>query len=178
MKNWQKILILLFSSTIAMSQTKQETETWINNNINQFPVSYGDNPNDPENRIVIEDGILYFYYHLENRKENYFSGIWNKINLNDIKNIEYSYNESVGLNNRWLQLNLNFDEGKCLQRQLNYPHESKNNNDYKLVPDRQWITMRLNGNFVKDGMKPRIEKALVHIIKLYGGKVSIKKEPF
>ena len=36
----------------------------------------------------------------------------------------------------------------------------------------------LSSNLFNDKMEHRLEKALLHLIKLYGGNATIKKEPF
>lgn len=36
----------------------------------------------------------------------------------------------------------------------------------------------LNADFITDGYKARIEKAIIHLVQLYGGKAKIKKEAF
>jgi hypothetical protein len=172
------ILFLLINTTILFSQTKKNTEEWINNNINYYPVSYGNNPISISERIEIEDGILYFYYHWKKDVDNYFSGSWSKINLKNIKSIEYSYDKSPDIDNKWINLTLNFQKGKCYERDALYPNDSKNQNGYQIQPERTIIKMRLNLDYVDSGMKLRIEKAFAYLIKQYGGNTIIKKEPF
>ena len=175
------LILLLLIPTLLLSQTKKETEDWINNNINNYPVNYGDNPIEVVENIIIDGSSLYFYHHWNRQDDNYYSGTWTKINLKDIKSIEYSFDKSPGLNNKWIELHLNFNKGKSYQGKSQYPNEFRDNISYQILFDRTAIIMRLNMDFVESGMKKRIEKALLHIIKSYGGNAivkTVKKEPF
>ncbi|MBW4362745.1 hypothetical protein [Flavobacterium taihuense] len=178
MKKSHLILIFLFIICSSFSQTKKETENWINKNINGYSVDYGNNPINIVENIYIENGYLYFYYHWKREDENYYDGTWSKVALKYIKSIEYSYDKSPGLNNKWIELHLNFTKGKCFQGKLDDEFQGKDNVAYEVQSERNIITQRLNMDFVKSGMKKRIEKALLSIIKQYGGNASLKKEAF
>jgi hypothetical protein len=178
MKKSRIFLFLIFITVNVFGQTKKETEEWINQNINDYPVSYGNNPIDVVENIMIEDGYLYFYHHWKRENENYYSGTWDKVALKDIKSLEYSYDKSSDLDNRWIKLHLNFNKGKCYQGKPSNEFQGKDNVTYSLQYERTAIIKRSNMEFVNNGMKKRIEKALIHIIKLNGGNAIIKKEPF
>jgi len=172
------VLIFLLPFFSTFSQTKKETEKWINQNINNYPVSYGDNPINVVENIFIDNEYLYFYHHWKREDNNYYSGTWSKVALKDIKSIEYSYDKSSGLNNKWIELHINFAKGKCSQATLESEFQGKDNVNYEIQSERTVIPQRLNMEFVESGMKQRIEKALLHIIKQYGGNAIVKKEPF
>lgn len=178
MRTIKLILFAVLFSYSALGQSKEETEEWINQNINDFPVSYGDNPIDVKENIFIENGFLYFYHHWERNDENYYSGSWDKVALKDIKSIEYSYDKSPDLDNRWVAIHLNFAKGKCYSAKLKNGFQRKEDVSYELSYERTAVIKRSNMDFVNSGMKKRIEKALLHIIKLNGGNAIIKKEPF
>ena len=178
MKKSHLVFIFLFFIFNTFSQTKKETEDWINQNINTFPVSYGDNPINVVENIFLENGYLYFYHHWKREDNTYYSGTWSKVALKDIKSIEYTFDKSPGLNNKWIELRINFAKGKCSQGTLENEFQGKDNVEYVVQPERTIIPQRLNMDFQKSGMKQRIEKALLHIIKQYGGNAIVKKEPF
>ena len=173
-------LVIMFLMTFfsTFCQTKEETEKWINQNINNYPVSYGDNPINIVENIFIEKEYLYFYHHWKKEDSNYYSGTWSKVALKDIKSIEYSYDKSSELNNKWIVLQLNFAKGKCSQATLKTEFQGKDNVNYEIMSEQTLIPQRLDMEFVESGMKQRIEKALLHIIKQYGGNAIVKKEPF
>ena len=170
-------LFILLTSASSICQSKTETEKWINENINDFPVSYGDNPIEVVENIFVENGNLYFYHHWKNEKDNYYSGTWSKLALKDIKSIEYTYDKSSNLNYKWIELHFNFNKGKSLEGKTN-EFQGKDNVEYKIQLQKTIIPQRLNLDFENSGMKKRIEKALLHLIKLYGGNAIVKKEPF
>lgn len=178
MKKSHLVFIFLFSIFNIFSQTRKETEDWINQNINIYPVSYGDNPINVVENIYLEDGYLYFYHHWKREDNTYYSGTWSKVALKDIKTIEYSFDKSPELNNKWIELHINFAKGKCSQATLEDEFQGKDNVKYVVQSERTIIPQRLNMDFQKSGMKQRIEKALLHIIKQYGGNAIIKKESF
>ena len=60
MKLFKSLLFMFLISFSTHSQNKEETENWINQNINDFPVSYGDNPINVEEQIYLEDDIYIF----------------------------------------------------------------------------------------------------------------------
>jgi hypothetical protein len=171
-------ILFFFSTYVLFSQSIKETEDWINNNINYYPVSYGDNPINVVERIEVDKGNLYFYHHWQNDNTNYYSGSWTKVNLKDIISIQYSYDKSPDLDNKWINLVLNFKKGQASVRKTKHNYDSKNQNDYSTVPEQTIITMRLNIDYEKSGMKPRMEKALLHLIRSYGGTATVKKEIF
>ena len=87
-------------------------------------------------------------------------------------------NKSSELNNKWIVLQLNFAKGKCSQATLKTEFQGKDNVNYEIMSEQTLIPQRLDMEFVESGMKQRIEKALLHIIKQYGGNAIVKKEPF
>ena len=178
MKVSKLILILLFFVINVFGQTKKETEEWINRNINDYPVSYGKIEYNILEKIFVEDGYLFFYLHWKKNDEKYYSGSWNKVALKDIKSIEYSKDTSIESGNKWFEINFNFNKGKCYEAKPDNEYEGKNNLNYSLVSERTKITKRFNMEFANSEIKNRIEKALVYIIKINGGKVIVKKEPF
>lgn len=177
MKKLNILILLLLISFSSLSQSKKETEDWVNQNINDFPVSYGNNPIHVQENIFLESGYVYFYHHWK-RDDGYYSGSWDKVSLKDIKSIEYSYDKSPELNNHWIEIHLNFNAGKCYSAKLKNGFQTKEDVSYLLQNERTAIIKRSDIEFVKNGMQKRIEKALLHIIKLYGGNATVKKEPF
>lgn len=171
MKKLTLILILLLQTIIIYSQTKKETEEWINDNINKFPVNYGIKGYNIVNEIHIENGTIYFFYGLTDRGK---TGVyhWSKVLLKDIKSIEFKKN------NEYINLIINFSKGKSYDSLPFENYRSKNDVYYDLNDINTDEVTRLNMEFHNSGMKERIEKALLHIIKLYGSNAIVKKEPF
>ena len=161
-----------------MSQTKEETINWINDNINDYPVTYEDNPIDVVERITIEDEYLYFYHHWKRTDDNYYSGSWNRIKLKDILSIEYSKDSAMEGGKKWINLYLNVKNDSFYDAKVENEFQNKKSIQYSLNTDRTAIVKRSNMNYLESGMDKRIEKALLHIIKLNGGKAFVKKEPF
>lgn len=123
---------------------------------------------------------MYSYNHFLIDKGTYrYTGSWQKVNINEIKAISYS--KSNGLDNNWIQIKLIFNKGLSYKGNSNYRFEPKEDINYKEDLVETAFYIRLNADYEISGMKERMEKAILHIIKLYGGKAIVKippKEPF
>lgn len=170
------IYLLLSISVYSYSQTKEETEEWINSKINIYPVKYTGNINIDE-EILIDEGILYYYNALEG--DSYYNGSWSKLDFKDIKAIKFSKDRAIEGGNSWIVLSFFFNENKAYTsgdiKQKYYP---KSVTTYTKNPKHTRIQMRLDNRFKEDGIEKRMEKALLHLSKLYGGSATLKKEPF
>lgn len=157
MRRTLTILIILFTSNI-FGQTKNETEEWIVEKYNQFErVNSLSNTMD----LFFEDDFLYYEY-----LNSFF-----KIKIKDIKEIEFKKErfdneDKIG----WISLWIRFDKDKLLHKKSNEDNFSKSNDTAFKIP--------LSSDLELDDYKKRMEKALLHLIKLNGGNAKIKKEPF
>ena len=164
MKSINLIYFFLLASFISIAQTKKETEEWIVEQYNEYE--------DPVNRsrdLFFEDGYIYYLWLIA---ENH--GFWSKLKIKDIKNIKiyhkkYNASDTVG----WDVITLYFDKQKLYTRDVNLSVESN-----YIVSEGTTIDIKLKNNFITDGLKPRMEKALLHLIKQYGGNATTKKDPF
>src|SRR5690554_2196163 len=121
--------------------------------------------------LTIEDEILYYRWGwVEENKEVY--GYWISIDIKYIKEIEikkdyFDSNDKIG----WSKIYLYFDKNKAFIKDLD-DHE-----EYQ-ISDSTFIDILLDAKFIDDDMAPRMQKALLHLVKLNGGSAKIKKEPF
>lgn len=178
MKKTFLLSILFLSINISFSQTKKETEDWINQNINEFPLYWANTSLNVIEKIYVENGYLYNYYLVKDIEKNYYAGYWTKVALKDIKSIENYYHRSSDPESNWIELRFTSAKGKCFKAERKKEYVGKMNVKYQVVPEEMTISQRLNLDFENSGMKKRIEKALLHLIKLYGGNAIVKREPF
>jgi len=138
---------------VALCQDKPETIRWITEKIDIYK-------NPIESKMEIRDDYIYRISSSELR-----------VKIKNIRKIaikKSSYN-SVD----YSTLELIFDAGKLEYKdasELEFK-TSKNKSDNKL-------SLTLLPSFLNDGLKDRMEKALVHLVKLFGGNAIIYKEPF
>lgn len=161
MKNILLLFTLIFLSVdIAFSQTRKETEDWIIEKFNSYR-----RPENIENQLEIADGILYHY--------NATTKLAMRVPIKDIKEIEIKQ-ESWGDGDFWVNIYLYTDTNKMAMKSF-----SKYSPDeyYNITPDTK-THIPLSNKFYYGKMFPRMEKALLHLIKLNGGNAVIKNEPF
>lgn len=104
--------------------------------------------------------------------DNY--GYWTQLPIKDIKQIKIHHKKFNSEDEEgWDVITLYFDKNKSKTKDA----KPSDNNTYK-VSESTSIDIKLTNKFIEDGLKPRMEKALLHLIKSYGGNAIIKKEPF
>tara|TARA_R110000744_G_C19355548_1_gene560825 strand:+ start:1794 stop:2285 length:492 start_codon:yes stop_codon:yes gene_type:complete len=157
------IAFYLFSTPI-LSQSKAETEKWILDKYNEYESS--------ENRtreLVFDEGKLYYLWILT---ENY--GHWTEIAIKNIEQIKIHHERFNPEDEEgWDEITLYFETGKSRIKDAK-PSED---DTYK-ISEQTSIDIKLSEYFIKEGLKPRMEKALLHLIKAYGGNATIKKDAF
>lgn len=157
MKRTLTILILLITTNI-FGQTKKETEDWIVETYNQFErVNSLSNTMD----LFFENDFLYYEY----------LNAFFKIKIKEIKEIEFkkerfNSEDKVG----WISLWIRFGNGSLLYRGASENEFSKSTDTAFKIP--------LSCELGNEDYQKRLEKALLHLIKLNGGSAKIKKEPF
>ena len=153
------ITILLISiSTIVFGQTKKETEEWIVEKYNEFErVNSLSNTMD----LFFENDFLYYEY----------LNAFFKVRIKDIKEIEFKKERFDNNDNEgWISLWIRFDSGNSL-------YKGANENEFNKSTDTSF-KMPLSSDLNKDDYQKRLEKAIIHLIKLNGGSAKVKKEPF
>lgn len=138
---------------MAIGQNKTETIQWITEKFDAYK-------NPLEGKTEIRNDYIYRIGSDELR-----------VKIKNIKKIaikKSSYN-SVD----YATIELMFDAGKLEYKENKDPEFkiSKNESDKK-------ISLIVLPNFLTDGLKERMEKALVHLVKLSGGNAVIYKETF
>jgi hypothetical protein len=177
MKTKFLIIIFLGFGYFSIAQSKKETEDWINLKLNIFPVEYEDGFNIDED-ILFDNGTLY-YYHAWDRTGSYYNGTWSKLPIKNIQEIKFSKDRALSGGNSWIVLSFFFKENSASNSgDLPYKVDEKSITSYKPNPGHTRIQMRLHNRFKEDDMEKRMEKALLHLIKLYGGNATVQKEPF
>lgn len=157
MKSTVTILLLVITANI-FSQTKKETEDWIVEKYNEF-----ERVNSLSHKMD-----LFF----ENDFLNYeYLNAFFKIKVKDIKVIEFK-KERVNNEDKegWIALWIHFDSGSLF-------HKRANENKFQLATDTAF-KIALSTDLGKEDYQKRLEKALLHLIKLNGGNAISKKEPF
>lgn len=155
---------LFLVSVSLYSQSKEDTQEWILDKYIEY-----ESPKNNSRELLIDDGKLYYLWIFT---ENY--GHWTEIAIKDIKQIEI-HHEKFDAEDRegWDEITLYFEKGTSRTKDAKLSDE----NNYK-ISDGRSFDIKLSENFIKDGLKPRMEKALLHLIKTYGGNATIKKELF
>ena len=169
--------ILLFRLS-AISQTTEETENWITNKINiNDKNNYGSQELKGEEYVYFKDGFLFNRTTTGFDKKNIYIS-WSKVRIKDIKKISFGENTSLEGNNKWIELSLFADKGKIYG--CNDPKSAKSvpNYEFSINPEQFLIQVRLEPDFISSGLASRMEKALLHLVQKYGGKLEIEKEPF
>lgn len=152
----KKIIVfcLILISNITLSQTKIETKDWIIEKYNEYKRNTTVIPKNSFDLYFKDDELIHIYINREFR-----------IKLKDIKKIQikkekFDENDKEG----WTAIFIFFEKDK-----LKYEGNLSKDTMFKIA---------VNTEFLEDGYKERMEKALLHLIGLYGGKATIKNEPF
>jgi len=161
------LLLLLFSFSITtFGQSIEETEDWIEIQFINYVKKYTYNDildTTTDGVLVLKDGRLYYRHDL-------FGGRYTtSVKIKDIKEFGIWY--EGGTEGGWARVDIKFDKGKMILKE-------KGELEYKEAPEWGEFDMRLEPVILENGMKERLEKAITHLIKLYGGSSNIIKEPF
>jgi hypothetical protein len=157
-------ILIFFTFFSAFSQTKSETEKWIVEKYNEY-----ESPVNNTRELIFDDSFIYYLWIFTN---NY--GYWTQLSIKDIKHIKihhkkFNAEDAEG----WDVITLYFDKNKSKTKDA----KESDNNIYK-VAESTSFEIKLTNKFIEDGLKPRMEKAFLHLVKSYGGNATIKKEPF
>lgn len=152
------ILLLLLISTKSIAQDKTETQDWIRK---QF-YNYRYTNSVINEHLTFDNGYLYY-------KTNSAEF---RVKIKDIQKVKiekskFNSNDDEG----WAVLSFKFKTGKF---EIRLSGEA----DFKMSDNESKIDFFLVSKFISDNMKPRMEKSIVHLVKLYGGDATIYKEPF
>ena len=163
------IIILLIIYSSSYSQTKEETEKWIIEKYNQY-----ESPVNKFRELIFQNGYIYYLWSWNLRENEFGGGYWTQLPIKEIKQIEIIHEKfDVNDHEGWDKIILHFEKNKSKTK------DGKNteNNNYE-ISEQTTIEIKLSSNFIKDGLKTRMENALLYLIKSYGGKATLKKEPF
>ena len=157
MKKILTVIVFLLLNLPLFSQTKAETKDWILEKYNSFKRI--ENKND---FMLIENDSLIFH--------KYFFGYqYYKIAFKDIKSIQIRKNKHQEM--EWYQIDLNTN-GKIEYGSYENQLYNKDNQKFKNM------TILLSPEFANEDYPKRMEKALLRIISLNGGKATVLKEAF
>ncbi|MAP81297.1 MAG: hypothetical protein CL526_09435 [Aequorivita sp.] len=157
MKKTFTILFLLCTASI-FSQTKKITEEWIEAKYNEFErVNSLSNTMD----LYFEDNYLYYEY----------LNAFFKVKIKDIKEIEFKKERFSNKDKEgWISLCIRMDDGKLFYKEANDTGFTKSTETAFKIP--------FSAEIKEDDYHKRMEKAIVHLVKLNGGNAKVKREPF
>lgn len=150
------LIIFLLSVNFFNSQTKDETQKWIKETYEKHR-----RPENLKNWVEFVNGELVY-----SSSPRYFE----RIKISDINKISVKkdlLNDSLGKLS-WYSIKLFCKNTDCVKREYVDGKTDK----------IEEISIILDLSFEEDGLSKRMEKALLHLIKLYGGNASLKKETF
>lgn len=162
------LLIFLFITTLFYGQSKIETENWLEEKYNEYERSINSNMN-----LWIDEGYLYYYFTLYDdpvkAKEN---GVLYRMKIQDIKSIKiikkkFNSEDKIG----WSYLTLYTNSNKIFSK--DFPE----NNNFTCT-NEGFLNIPLKAEFIDEGVNIRFQKAIIHLVKLYGGNATVKKEAF
>lgn len=157
------LIIAICFNVSVFSQSKEETKEWIVDKYNNYERAI-----NKFNSLAFDDDYIVYQWVID---ERFGAGKVFKIKIKEIKKIEIrserlNAEDKVG----WVKLVLHFDSGKGLSRDLdeeNFSYSGYNN-----------FYILLDSKFLNNDLPARMEKAFLHLVKLYGGKAIVKKEAF
>ncbi len=155
-----KYIILFFiilKSSFLFSQSKVDSEEWIVNKYNEY-----ERATNSEFDLNFEDGYLDY---------TYLNTIF-RVKVKDITKIEirqerFNSSDKEG----WTSMFVYFKKGKLETKKIGDSNFEQDYND-------SFFKILFNSDFLKDGNKNRMQKAITHLVKLYGGNATVKKEAF
>ncbi|SCZ01182.1 hypothetical protein [Flavobacterium caeni] len=158
MKNIAIIIFLIFTNFL-FSQSKEETKEWIIEKYNNY--ERVNQYNQKFDLTFEEDYLIYEYL-----------GSLFKLKIKDIKKIElkkerFDNDDKEG----WVSIYIYFQKGKLSTKGLN-------ENVFSNAESDTSFKIPLSSELINEGYKDRMEKAIIHLVKLYGGNATIKKEAF
>ncbi len=161
-----KIILLLFlfiNTSLSFAQSKLETESWILEKCNDYAIN-----NFYTRELKIEDG--YFTY-FEKIGENLF---YERILIKKISEVQIKKEESSD----WGYTIKVYCNGKGCDDSGHYINGNYKNTVIEYSGNKGNLDVYLNKNFGNDDLPKRMEKALIHLVKLYGGNAKVYKETF
>lgn len=144
----------------SFGQSKSETESWI---IDKYLSYKLDNWAHKNNILKIENGYLVLI-------KSY--GWYEKILIKDIAQVKVSYFKVEDREGYTINVYCK-NNGKCIQ-------EGENNSDKNTTSKNlnNFMTIYVKVSFGQDDLPLRMEKALIYLVKLYGGDAKKYKEAF
>ncbi len=159
------LLGFLLVGISSNSQSIQETTDYIINQYNLYERTI-----NSDNDLIIEDGILFYKMTLD---DNY--GFWHQFHLKDIKQIDmkkeyYDSEDKIGWTTIWIYFEPFLSKIKEFD-------ETEPPGDYE-ISDTPGCIILLDSRFWDDNMAPKMEEALIHLVKLSGGSAEITKAAY
>lgn len=150
-------LLLFIVSSQFYGQSKAESQDWITSKYNDYERTV-----NKKFDLEFEDGYLMYLI---------FDDLF-RVQIKDILRMEikaekWDSADKIG----WTSIYIYFQKGKLSIKQYG-------ENSFTTDSGDTFFKIPLKSEFISDGLKPRMEKAFVHLIKLYGGSATIKKEAF
>lgn len=157
MKKILTIIVVLVCNITLYSQTKTETKDWIIETYNSFKRT-----ENQKNFIVIENDSLVFYSY-------FYAYTYRKVAIKDITSIQIKKRRVEEM--EWYQIDLKTNNKIEVGKYENETYIKDYSNGTTL-------SILLKVEFGLDDYPKRMEKALLKIVSLYGGKAIVIKETF
>jgi hypothetical protein len=155
----KKILFfLLISSNNLSSQTLEETKDWIITKFNYFKLQ---NTAHKDDILKIENGNIVLIKS---------SGFYEKISIKNIKQVSVNYYNNDGREEYSVYLFCSTNS-KCSES-----GNSEDSNSEKIY--NKFFNFYLDPSFKKDNYPERMEKAILELVRISGGKAQKHKEAF
>ena len=168
MKNLINNLFLVFTLLLTISikaQTKAETENWIQEKVKSYPVG-----NFYIRELKIQNGYIEYFETINNTK------FYERILIKNIKEVKVSkrYDSNWG---NYYSIKL-FCKSKGCNDSGQLINGNYKNTVIEYLENYGSIEIVMNENFKENDNSSRMQKAILHLIKLYGGNAIVKKEAF
>lgn len=161
--NFIFFILTLGYSTLCVGQTKSETENWILEKSEEFAI------NNMYNReLKIENGYFTYYEKIGDTQ------FYERILIKNISKIQIKKEESAD----WGYTIKVFCNGKGCMDSGHYIDGKYKNTTISYTGSVFYVNVYLNKNFENEDLPKRMEKALIHLVKLYGGVAKAYKETF
>jgi hypothetical protein len=155
MKNLFCLLILSVLTVNSYTQTKEDTQAWISEKIENFRYDYKYHIYN----VKFKEGDMI----IENTTANTL--FYSKIPLKKVSQINVEYFNNEGKEGYIIRIGCKNAE-KCVETGKIVDGVLQ-----RSIYDMELIKIFLNVNFKQDNLPERMKKALLHIVKLNGGKV-------
>jgi len=161
---YSSILFFLFAGTTStFAQNKTETENWIVEKCKNYAIN-----NYYTRELKIENGFFTYY---EKIGDTWF---YERILIKEITEVLIKREE----NSEWGYTIKVFCKRKGCNDSGKYINGIYKNTVIEYSDEKGNVDVYLNKDFGSDDLPKRMEKAIIHLVSLYGGNAKVYKEAF